>query len=232
MWDMTSTSTTIAPDNDRPPGRAAGIALLVCAALTLALLANHPSGAAATFADRLREEAANSGRDALVHGGFIAVLAIQFACLAIMTLRLGLARPLAIAGFVLTAIGAGFLMASMLLDGLVTPAVASRYLGVVDVAERQNDAKALFVVLGATISFLMPAGLLLQAAGLACWCGVFVRDRGLVRVTGIYGAVAAAAVIVAIAATGAMVPHLLIAALLLVAGAYALIGAALLRRQL
>jgi hypothetical protein len=230
---MTSASTTIATDNDRRlPGRAAGIALLVCAALTLALLANHPSGAAATFADRVREEAANSGRDALVHGGFIAVLAVQLACLAIMTLRLGLTRPFAIAGFVLTAIGAGFLMGSMLLDGLVTPAVASRYLGVIEVAERQNDAKALFVVLGATISFLMPAGLLLQAAGLACWCGVFVRDRGLVRVTGIYGAVAASAVIVAIAATGAMVPHVLIAALLLVAAAYALAGVALLRRQL
>jgi len=229
---MPPIATVESEDADRPAGRAAGIALLICGALTLAVLANHPSGATASFADMVREEAANSGRDALVHGGFIAVLAGQLACLAVMTLRLGLERPLAVAGLVLTAIGAGFLMGSMLLDGLVTPAVATRYVGVIDIAERQSDAKALFVLLGATISFLMPCGVLLQAAGLACWGAVFVRGRGLVRATGIYGVVAATAVVVAIAATGAKLPHVLIAAILFIAAAYALVGVALLRRQL
>jgi hypothetical protein len=229
---MTSIPVIAQESDGIPAGRPAGIALVILAVLSLALLANHPSGAARSFADLLREEAANRGLDALVHGGFIAVLASQLVCLAIMTVRLGLGRPLAIAGMVLTAIGAAFLMLSMLLDGLVTPAVAVRYLEVVDVVERQNDAKALFVLLGAAVSFLMPAGLVLQATGLACWSGVFVRRSGLLRAIGVYGVVVAIAAVAGIAATGAKVPHVLIAAIVLVAAAYALIGVALLRRRL
>jgi len=228
---MTSPASTIDIDH-RPSGKGAGIVLVVCAALTLVLLANHPSGAARTFADIVRDEAANAGRDALVHGGFIGVLAGQLACLAIMTIRLGLDRPLAVAGLVLTAAGAGLLTGSMLLDGLVTPAVARRYVAVIDVAERQSDAKALFVLLGATVSFLMPVGLVLQAAGLACWSAVLARGAGLVRATGAYGALATIAVVAGIVATDGKVPHVLMAAIVLLGAAYALVGVALVRRRL
>ena len=228
---MTSLSSTT-DIHRRPAGKGAGIVLIVCAALTLVLLANHPSGAARTFADIVREEAANAGRDALVHGGFIGVLASELACLAIMTIRLGLDRPLAVAGLVLTAVGAGFLCGSMLLDGLVTPAVAARYAGVIDVAERQSDAKALFVLLGAAVSFMMPAGLVLQAAGLACWSAVLAPGPGLLRATGGFGTLTAIAVISGVVATDAKVPHVLMAAIILLAVAYALLGVGLMRRRL
>lgn len=228
---MTS-SPNPSPADLRPDGKGAGFVLVACSALTFVLLANHPSGAARTFADMVREEAGNAGRDAFVHGTFIGVLAGQIACLAIMTIRLGLNRPLGIAGLVLTAIGASFMTASMLLDGLVTPAVAARYVGALDVAERQNDAKALFVLLGATLSFLMPAGLLFQGAGLACWSAVFARGVGHVRAIGVYGALVAIANIASVAATGAKPPHVLTATIVLLAVAYALMGVALLRRCL
>ena len=224
-------SGTDAADVDarRPPGRPAGIALVIFAALSLALLANHPSGAARSFAEVLRDEAANRGLDALVHGGFIAILAGQLVCFAILTIRLGLDRPFAVAGLVLTSIGAAFLMLSMLFDGLVTPAIAARY---VDVVERHGDARTLFVFLGAILSFLMPIGLVFQAVGLAAWSVGWVRGRGLVRVTGLYGVAAAIAIIAGIAATGGTIPHVLMLAILVVAAGYALVGIALLRRAL
>jgi hypothetical protein len=226
---MTSAAEPADADVKVPPGRPAGIALVLFAALSLALLANHPSGTARSFAEVLRDEATNRGLDALVHGGFIAILAGQLVCFAILTIRVGLHRPLAVAGFVLTSIGAAFLMLSMLFDGLVTPAIAARY---VDVVERHGDARILFVFLGAVLSFLMPIGLLFQAAGLAAWSVGWARKRGLVRATGIFGVAAAIAVIAGIAATGGTIPHVLMLSIIVIAAGYALVGAALLRRFL
>jgi hypothetical protein len=120
-------------------------------------------------------------------------------------------------------------MLSMLLDGLVTPAIAARY---VDVAERQAEARTLFVLLGTVIGFLMPIGLLFQAAGMASWSAVLVRGDGLLRGTGLFGFAAAALVIAGIAATAGRVAHVLIGAIVVAAAWYALVGLALTLRRL
>jgi energy-converting hydrogenase Eha subunit C len=219
---------TIATPVGAPAGRPAGIALLVLGAASLGLLANHPSGAAQTFAEVLREESANRIRDALVHGGFIVVLAAELVCLAIFSMRLGLQRSAVVAGLVLTSVGAVFLMLSMLLDGLVTPAIATRY---VDVVERHGDAKTLFVLLGAVIGTAMPVGLLFQAAGTAFWSAALLLRAGLLRSVGIFGVAIAALVIVGVAATAGRVPHVLIGAIVASAVWYALVGLALIRRR-
>ena len=220
---------TVNIDNTLPAGRPAGIALLVLAAASLGLLANHPAAANSTFADVLRGEAASRGVDALVHGGFIAVLGAQLVCLAVLSMRIGPQRIASLSGWLLTAIGAAFLMLSMLLDGLVTPAIAARF---VDVVERQGEARTLFVLLGTVIGFLMPIGLLFQAAGMASWSAALVRGDGLLHGTGLFGFAAAALVIVGIAATAGRVAHVLIGAIVVVAAWYALVGLALTLRRL
>ena len=68
--------TNLADTNDCAPSRAIGLLLIASSVASLLLLANHPGGSAHSFADTLKQEAANRGIDALVHGGFIAVLAI------------------------------------------------------------------------------------------------------------------------------------------------------------
>jgi hypothetical protein len=130
------------------------------------LLAFHPGGAATDFAGVLREEAANRAGDALVHGGFIVVLALQSVCYALLSMRLGLTRGMVMAGLVFFAFGAVFLSASMLVDGLMTPAIAARYLVKPDKIEA---ARTLFVLMGTAISFLMPVGLAFQSAAVAAW---------------------------------------------------------------
>ena len=204
-------------------GRRTGIALLVLAAATLGLLHSHPSPEAATFTDMLRGEAANRIVDAVVHGGFIVVLAAQLACMAILMARIGTRRPAAIVALVLMSAGTAALMLSMALDGLVVPAIATRY---VAASDRQGEAKALFVLLGTMIRFLMPGGLLFQAAGLVAW-GVAIRSPArLARSVRWLGVVAGAAVIAAVGLSAGAIPAL-IGSMLLIGAWLALVGVAL-----
>jgi len=102
----------------------------------------------------------------LVHGGFIVVLALQTVCYAMLSARLGLTRTVVVAALVFFAFGAAFLSGSMLVDGLMTPAIAARYVSKPDKIE---TARALFVLMGTAISFLMPVGLAFQSAAVAAW---------------------------------------------------------------
>jgi len=145
--------------------RGVGILAIATGVAGFALLASHPGGDAKTFAEVLQNEAANRVMDAVVHGGFIIVLALQFVCYAVLTRGLnGSAR--ALAGLVFFGFGAAFLAASMLMDGLVTPAVAARYVVKPDKIE---SARVLFVLIGTMVSFLMPIGLAFQSAAIAAW---------------------------------------------------------------
>lgn len=160
---MTIASATL-PSLPRPRG--IGVLAIATGIASFALLTIHPGGAATDFAGVLREEAANRAMDAVVHGGFIVVLALQAVCYAALSARLGLTRGAVLAGLVFFAFGAAFLSGSMLVDGLLTPAVAARYVAKPDKIE---TARALFVLMGTAISLLMPLGLAFQAAAVAAW---------------------------------------------------------------
>lgn len=220
-------SDTPAPDAaSARDSKALGVVLIALAAASLGLLANHPSAPAQTFAELLRNEAADQTLDGVVHGGLVGVVAAQLACLANVSMRMSRRRAWAVAGLVMASAGAGFLMLSMLLDGLLTPALAALY---VDKPDRQNDARPLFALIGMLVRFLMPAGLLFQAASLVCWGGPLVVDSGLRRGTGWFGIVAGILVAVAVAMTAGRVTHVLIGALVAIAAWYALLGVTLLR---
>ncbi|HEX4295270.1 MAG TPA: hypothetical protein VHZ29_14135 [Rhizomicrobium sp.] len=170
-------------DPTEPSTRGAGILSIATGIAAFALLANHPGGAAHDFAGVLRDEAANRVMDAVVHGGFIAVLALQTVCYAIFSARIGFSRATAAAGLIFFAFGTAFLSASMVLDGLVTPAVAAKYLAAPD---RIEFARSLFVLIGTLIGFLMPIGLAFQSAAIACWGWALSASR-LSRAAGVFG---------------------------------------------
>jgi len=151
---------------------------------------------------------------------------VQLACLANVSMRMRRRRAWAVAGLVMASAGAGFLMLSMLLDGLLTPALAALY---VDKLDRQNDARPLFALIGMLVRFLMPAGLLFQATSLVCWGGPLVGDSGIRRGTGWFGIVTGILVAAAVVTTAGRVMHVLIGALVAIAAWYALLGVALLR---
>ena len=205
-----------------PAGRTAGIILAALAVVSLGLLANHPSGAAQSFAEMLKEEAANRVADGVVHGGFMAVLGGELACLAALFTRHAI-RPWASAALVLLGIGAGFLMASMLVDGLLTPAIAARY---AEVPEKQEGARVAFVLIGSLIRFLMPAGLLFQAAGLAVAALGFWSKDALVRAASVLGLAVSVITVAGVATTAGMNPHIVIVSMLGFAAWYATTGIA------
>jgi len=205
------------------PARTAGILSIATGIATVALLASHPGGDAHTFADVLKDEAANRTMDAIVHGGFVVVLALQAICYATLSARIGRG---AIAGLVFFAFGAAFLSASMVLDGLVTPALAVKYLAAPGKIE---FAKSLFALVGTLIGLLMPIGLAFQSAAVAGW-GVALMTSGISRIAGVIGLALGAAAFVTLAATaGAMNPLVLMGVLAVTALWAVVAGIVLLR---
>ncbi|HEY5337590.1 MAG TPA: hypothetical protein VIJ85_05260 [Rhizomicrobium sp.] len=169
-------------DQTADRSRMVGAVLFATAIASAVLLLNHPAESATDFAGMLKEEAANQIKNAVVHGGFTVVLAIQLACYAIFSSRLGWQRGLAIAGLVFFAIGAALQTASLVVDGLVIPQLAVRYLA--SPPDHLPFAKSLFVLCGTAIQFLMPMGLFWQGAGITAWGAAAMR---LVRAGGLAG---------------------------------------------
>ncbi len=189
--------------NDLPtrPAWGAGAVLVGCAIASLLLLAGHPDGGGSpVLAEMLRREAAQSRSDAIVHGGFVLVLAIELVCFAALAIKAGARRASVLAAMVFALVGAGLLSASMILDGLITPAVAARYAAAP--VERQEAARSLLVLIGAAINALMPLGLAFQGAAALAWGAALTPLPGRGRM----GGVAAWALGLAILAAAAMAP--------------------------
>jgi hypothetical protein len=213
-----------------PPAgsRSVGVLAIATGIAALALLANHPGGGATTFADVLKEEASNRLMDGIVHGGFIAVLALQMVCYAVFSRRLGLQRSAALAGLIFFAIGAAFLAGSMVLDGLVTPAVAAKYLAA---PAKIEFAKSLFVLIGTLIGFFMPLGLMFQSAAIAAWGWALVAS-GMSRVLGVIALIAGVGLAALLATSfAAMNPFVLMGAMAVMAAWAMAVGAMLLRSK-
>ena len=198
-------------ENSADRSRGVGILLVATAIASVALLLNHPGDHATDFAGVLKEEAANQMINGVVHGGFIVVLAVQLACYAIFTGRIG-ARPLAIAGMTFFALGAALQIGSLVVDGLMLPQIAARYLAAPP--DRLPFARSLFSLCGTAVMILMPMGLLFQGVGVASWGGALMRvARSAGMLTFLLGAVVMAAVVGA-ASTGAMMLLMIAIALL------------------
>lgn len=187
-------------DHSAPaPTRGVGLLTIATGIAGFALLALHPGGEARDFAGMVKEEAAGQFMNAVVHGGFIAVLTVQMVCYAVLSRRLGLSRTAAVAGLVFFAAGAAFMAGSLLLDGLVTPAIAARY---VTKPDKIESARVLFVLIGTSVSFLMPIGLAFQSAAIAAWGWALTASGS--RAAGLFGLVLGLALIAALAASFAM----------------------------
>jgi hypothetical protein len=222
---MTLAATLDSIPAERAPLRSIGLVTIASGLAAFGLLAFHPGGAATDFAGVLKEEAANRLADAAVHGGFIAVLAVQLVGYAAFARRLGLGRGAVIAGLVFFAAGAMFLSGSMLADGLMTPAIAARYVAHPDKIE---SARVLFVLLGTAIAFLMPIGLMFQGAGIAVWGWALAADGK--RVAGAFGMILGVVLVAALGtALLAMNPMAMMAGIVATALWAMLMGAMMLR---
>lgn len=177
--------------NSNPLGqRSLACVFALCALAMVALLSDHPAGGGHTFTEVLQAEARNQVTDGVVHGGFILISAVLVACMVGLARILGSARMAVTMGFVAFCVGAGALMMSMLLDGLVIPAIAARCLSENTPASLAS-AQTLLLFCGTCIKFLMPIGLLSECAAMLSYSVVMVARRWLW--TGWFGILAGSA---------------------------------------
>ena len=207
--------------------RGLGAAFLVCALASLTLLANHPGGNPGSFADLIKDEAAHQVIDGVVHGGFVITLVALIICFVLLSRLLGSAKSSVVIGLVCFCAGCTALIASMVLDGFATPAIAVRFAGLDDL----QPAKTLFILLGTLIRFLMPIGLLFQFVAMLSWSWAIGKRPGLSRGVGLLGSVVAIILIVAIfAIPTAMAAHVILGGIVLQSIWYLAIAALLLNR--
>ena len=207
--------------------RGLAAAFTFCALASLTLLANHPGGNPRSFADLIKDEAAHQVIDGVVHGGFVITLVALIVCFVFLSRLLGLAKISVVIGLVCFCAGCGALIASMVLDGFATPAIAARFAGVDDL----QPAKTLFILVGTLIRFLMPMGLLFQFVAMLSWSWAIVKRPGLGRAVGLLGLVVGIFFIVAIfAIPTAMAAHVILGGLALQAIWYLAIAALLFNR--
>jgi hypothetical protein len=194
---------------------------MCCALTTLILLANHPAGGGHTLSEVINSEARDQRADALVHTGFLITLAFLIVCLVLVARTLGSARPVVLTGLVSFCVGSGMLMLSMILDGLAVPAIAQRFVGITDDAALL-PARTALMFCGVLIRFLMPLGLLFQAATMLTWSIAIAARRGLRLAAAVYGVLAGVLVIGGVLfAPAAMSQHVLLGVILLLAVWYA-----------
>ena len=187
--------------------RGLAAAFLVCALASLTLLANHPGGNPGSFADLIKDEAAHQVIDGVVHGGFVITLVALIICFVLLSRLLGSAKSSVVIGLVCFCAGCTALIASMVLDGFATPAIAVRFAGLDDL----QPAKTLFILLGTLIRFLMPIGLLFQFVAMLSWSWAIVKRPGLSRAVGLLGSVMAIILMVTIfAIPTAMATHVIL----------------------
>jgi hypothetical protein len=206
--------------------RITGVVTVATGVLAIALVLNHPAEHATDFPGFLKEEAANRILNAIVHGGFVLLLPLQIVCYAVLSRTLGFARALSIAGIVFFTTGAAIQIADLLVDGLLIPAMAQRYLAAPP--GQLTYARALFWLCGTAIRILMPLGLGFQAAAVIAWGGSMMheaRGAGLLAVA--FGLVAFSATVAA-ATTG--VQHLSLVAIVFLQLWAAATGVFLMRR--
>lgn len=201
-------SLEISGDRER---RGLAAALALCSLATLALLASHPGGGAGSLADVLRDEAHSVLINGIVHGGFIVTLAALIVCFVLLSRRLGSGRVTVVIALAAFCIGCGLLIASMILDGLVTPALAVRFVDSGS-ADSLIMARTLLIFCGTVIRFLMPIGMLFQSAAMLGWSVAILRSPGWRRGAAIFGLVAGIVLIAGLlAAPPALTAHVLLA---------------------
>ena len=182
---------------DMGPARLTGLMLALCGVASVALLAAHPGDdGPPLLAAVLRREAAQALPDAIVHGGFVVVLALEWIGFAALAVRSGPWRTPVIGATLFALVGSGLLSASMILDGLVTPAIAAHYAGMTP--DKQEPARALFSLIGAAIRVLMPGGLAFLGASSLAWAFALLPAPGSGRVGGLVALVCGVVVILAV----------------------------------
>jgi hypothetical protein len=182
---------SIVPENlpgearSRAAARAAGALLIGGSILEIAAMAHHPSVHAHDLATVLVQLQALSAVSAWVHGVLIALVLTVFFALTEFAWQRGITRPAIKAGLIAYAAGVVAMMGAALVDGFVTPGVATLGTGV-----SATDLQVTAQLLRLCILFnqaLAHLGAVAMSVGITAWSLDLVRGAGAERALGVFG---------------------------------------------
>jgi len=190
--------TVNAPTGLSAGTRSAGVAIATATIVSTIFVALDRSGGGNNPLQILQGIAGLTLLKETVHGVAIAsVCAYGFGYVS-LSRRLGLTRPLVLAGLVAYLIGCVAMVVATLLDGFVTPHIAGDAIRATDPA-RVQFAYDLVHYIGVVLNDAAKLGWILQAVGAAAWSVVLFGERGAARVVGVLGVLSSALVCVLVA---------------------------------
>jgi hypothetical protein len=176
--------------------RAAGVAIAAATVISTIFVALDRSGGGSNPQEILQGIANLLLLKEVVHGVAIASVCAYAFGYTVLARRLGLHRPLVLAGLVAYLIGCVAMVGATILDGFVTPHIAIDAIGASP--ERLAFAYNLVHYVGVVLNDLAKLGWVLQAVGTIAWSLLLVREIGLVRVAGAVGLLSSALVVAAV----------------------------------
>jgi hypothetical protein len=217
-------------NDDAPGGRTAGIAIAVCAVITIFAVAHHPTVSARAPAEALIQMVQLATPDRIVHGALIAIVSVLLFGFTIFSLRRGLHRHTSVAGLIAYAIGTALLIGAALIDGFFTPAIAERYAGASPDAVK--GAIQVLIAGALTIQILTKFGFIAISMAVAFWSADLIGTPGSLRATGVIGFVSGIAAVGVSIFSGHLNPHSLSAIVIVQAIWYVAVAVLLVRRHL
>jgi len=133
----------------------------------------------------------------VVHGVAIASVCAYAFGYAALARRLGLARPLVLAGLTVYLFGCAAMIGATILDGFVTPHIAMD--AITGSPDRIDFAYLLIHSIGIVLNDLAKLGWVLQAVGTLAWSLALMRDGGFNRAIGWVGLLSSGLVVALIA---------------------------------
>jgi hypothetical protein len=189
------TSTAPAPNSTR----VAGVAIAIATVASTVAVALDQGGGGSNQLEILQSIAQLATQKALVHGVAMASVAAYAFGYSSLSRRLGLHRPLVLAGLVAYLIGCMAMIGATVMDGFVTPHIAAD--AIVGSADRIRIAYELVHDVGLALTDLAKLGWLLQAVGSLAWAMALMGSRGLGRGIGVVGSLSSAMVCIAVLAS-------------------------------
>ena len=190
-------ATTATPAQDLQRTRAAGIVIATATIVSTVFVALDRSGGGGNPLEILQGIARLQGLKELVHAVAIASVCGYAFGYAVLARRLGLHRPLVLAGLVVYLLGCVAMIGATILDGFVTPHVAAD--AITATPERVAFAYNLVHYLGVVLNDLAKLGWILQAVAALAWSIALIRERGFNRALGWVGIFSSALVGVVLA---------------------------------
>jgi hypothetical protein len=192
-----SLNVSLASDQNIARTRAAGAAIALATIVSTVFVAMDRSGGGSNPLEILQGISRLQVLKEVVHGVAIASVCAYAFGYAALARRLGLQRPLVLAGLVAYLIGCIAMVGATMLDGFITPHLATDALSATP--DGVLFAYRLVHELGVMLNDLAKLGWILQAVGALLWSCVLLRNQGIARAVGVMGLLSSGLVVALIA---------------------------------